>query len=115
MRPSASRCQFVEKDPFRRALPAAASCIAIAAGSPAALLVLLQATAPPMPGSVGLPRSAVCCLRRSSASLPVRCAHRIAIPDKGTIAMDDKWIRETLTEMVTNLDADAEYELRHED
>ena len=29
--------------------------------------------------------------------------------------MDDQWIRETLTEMVTNLDADAEYELRHED
>ena len=29
--------------------------------------------------------------------------------------MDDQWICETLIEMVTNLDADAEYELRHED
>lgn len=29
--------------------------------------------------------------------------------------MDDQQIRETLIEMVTNLDADAEYALRHED
>src|SRR4051794_29552333 len=29
--------------------------------------------------------------------------------------MDDHHIRETLIEMVTNLDPDAEYELRHED
>ena len=29
--------------------------------------------------------------------------------------MDDQQIRETLIEMVTNLDPDAEYELRHED
>jgi ketosteroid isomerase-like protein len=29
--------------------------------------------------------------------------------------MDDQQIRETLIDMVTNLDPDAEYELRHED
>ena len=29
--------------------------------------------------------------------------------------MDDRQARETLTAMVTNLDADAEYELRHDD
>ena len=29
--------------------------------------------------------------------------------------MDDQQIRETLIEMLTNLDPDAEYELRHED
>ena len=29
--------------------------------------------------------------------------------------MDDQHVRKTLTAMVTNLDADAEYELRHED
>jgi hypothetical protein len=29
--------------------------------------------------------------------------------------MDDRQVREMLTSMLTNLDADAEYELRHED
>jgi SnoaL-like domain len=29
--------------------------------------------------------------------------------------MDDQQVRKTLTAMITNLDADAEYELRHED
>src|SRR3954466_16415308 len=47
--------------------------------------------------------------------MPSRGMRTIATTHGGDVALDDQHIRETLIEMVTNLDADAEYELRHED